>query len=91
MRRTLFGTVLYSALYTLTGPAVLRVKMSLEVYLRAWIVTPFRGIFSIINTAISREVVGKNVQATIPKGNMGYDRYTVPGTAAVEPTFVTFL
>ena len=53
--------------------------------------TPFRGIFSIINTAISREVVGKNVQATIPKGNMGYDRYTVPGTAAVEPTFVTFL
>ena len=31
------------------GPSVLRVKMSLEVYLRAWIVTPFRGIFSIIN------------------------------------------
>ena len=31
------------------GPAVLRVKIPLEVYLRAWIVTPFRGIFSIIN------------------------------------------
>ena len=30
-------------------------------------------------TAISRKVVGKNVHATIPKGNMGYDRYTVPG------------
>ena len=29
-------------------------------------------------TAISRKVVGKNVHATIPKGNMGYDQYTVP-------------
>ena len=28
-------------------------------------------------TAISRKVVGKNVNATIPKGNMGYDRYTL--------------
>ena len=28
-------------------------------------------------TAISRKVVGKNVHATIPKGNMGYDRCTV--------------
>ena len=27
---------------------------------------------------------------TIPKGNMGYDRYTVPDTVAVEPTFVAF-
>ena len=26
------------------------------------------------------------MQATIPKGNMGYDQYTVPDTAAVEPT-----
>ena len=25
-------------------------------------------------TAISRKVVGKNVHATIPKGNMGYDQ-----------------
>ena len=33
----------------------------------------------------------KNVHATIPKGNMGYDQYTVPDTVAVEPTFVTFL
>ena len=29
-------------------------------------------------TAISRKVVGKNVPATIPKGNMGYDQYIVP-------------
>ena len=42
-------------------------------------------------TAISRKVVGKNVHATIPKGNMGYDQYTVPDAVAVEPTFVAFL
>ena len=42
-------------------------------------------------TAISRKVVGKNVHATIPKGNMGYDQYTVPDTVAVKPTFVAFL
>ena len=42
-------------------------------------------------TAISRKVVGKNVQAAIPKGNMGYDQYTVPDSVAVEPTFVAFL
>ena len=41
-------------------------------------------------TAISRKVVGKNVHATIPKGYMGYDQYTVPDTVAVEPTFVSF-
>ena len=42
-------------------------------------------------TAISRKVVGKNVHATIPKGNMGYDQYTVPDTVAVESSFVAFL
>ena len=42
-------------------------------------------------TAISRKVVGKTVHATIQKGNMGYDQYTVPDTVAVEPTFVAFL
>ena len=42
-------------------------------------------------TAILREVVTKNVHATIPKGNMGYDQYTVPDTIGVEPTFVAFL
>ena len=41
-------------------------------------------------TAISRKVVGKNVHATIPKGNMGYNQYTVPGIVAVEPSFVVF-
>ena len=33
----------------------------------------------------------KNVHATIPKGNMGYDQYTVPDTVAVKPTFAAFL
>ena len=42
-------------------------------------------------TAIWRKVVGKNVHATIPKGNMGHDQYTVPDTVTVEPTFVALL
>ena len=41
--------------------------------------------------ALLRKVVGKSVHATIPKGKMGYDQYTVPDTVAVEPTFVAFL
>ena len=34
-------------------------------------------------TAISMKVVGKNVHATILKGDMGYDQYTVPDTVPV--------
>ena len=30
-------------------------------------------LFVVLDTAISRKVVGKKVHATIPKGNMGYD------------------
>ena len=41
-------------------------------------------------TAISRQVE-KNAHATIPKGNMGYDQYTLSDTVSVEPTFVPFL
>ena len=33
----------------------------------------------------------KKVHATIPKGNMGYDQYTVSDTVAVEPTFAASL
>ena len=44
-----------------------------------------------VHTAILRKVVAKNAHATIPKGNMGYDQYTVPDFVAVEPTFVVFL
>ena len=43
------------------------------------------------DTAISRKVVGKNVHTTIPKGNMGYDQYTVPDTVAVKTSFIAFL
>ena len=31
------------------------------------------------------------MHATIPKGNMGYDQYTVPDTVAVEVTFAASL
>ena len=44
-----------------------------------------------LHTAISRKFVGKNVHATIPKGHMGYDQYSVPDFVAVEPTVVAFL
>ena len=47
--------------------------------------------FYIKYTAISRKVVGKNVHAIIPKGNMGYVQYTAPDTVAVEPILVAFL
>ena len=42
----------------------------------------WRGLFSEFY-GISRKVVGKTMHATILKGNMGYDQYTVPGTVAV--------
>ena len=38
-----------------------------------------------------KNVAGKNEHATIPKGYMGYDQYTVPDTVAVKPTFVALL
>ena len=45
-----------------------------------------------LHTAILRKVVGtRQFHATIPKGIMGYDQYTVPDTVVVEPTFVAFL
>ena len=44
----------------------------------------------IMYTAISRKVVGKNVHATIPKGNMGYDQYTVPNDCSCRTYFCCF-
>ena len=35
------------------------------------------GLHDTDDTAISRKVVENNVHATIPKGNMGHDQYTV--------------
>ena len=40
-----------------------------------------------LSTAISRKVVGKNARATIPKGNMGYDQYTVPHDCSYRTYF----
>ena len=42
------------------------------------------------HTAISRKVVGKIVHATIPKGNMGYDQYTVPDDCSCRTYFCCF-
>ena len=39
-------------------------------------------------TDISRKVFGKNVHATILKGDMGYDLYAVPDSVAVELTLI---
>ena len=39
---------------------------------------------------ISRKVVGKNVHATIPKGNMGYDHYTAPNDCSCRTYFCCF-
>ena len=44
----------------------------------------------VVNTAISRKVVRKNVHATIPKGNMGYDQYTVPDDCRCRTYFCCF-
>ena len=41
-------------------------------------------------TAISRKVVGKNVHTTTPKGNMGYDQYTVPHDCSCRTYFCCF-
>ena len=38
-------------------------------------------------TAILRKVVGQNVHTTIPKGNMGYDRYSVPDDCSCQIYF----
>ena len=51
----------------------------------------YTSLVRMLYTTISRKVVGKNVHATIPKGNMRYDQYTVPDTVAVERTFAAFL
>ena len=41
-------------------------------------------------TVISRKVVGKNVHATIPKGNLGYDQYVVPDDCSCRTYFCCF-
>ena len=43
-----------------------------------------------VYTAISRKVFGKNVHATIPKGDMGYDQYTVHNVCSYRTYFCCF-
>ena len=68
-----------------------RVFMKINLYIKT---ISLRGHFldfrSRCYTAISRKVVGKNVHATIPKGNMGYDQYTVPDDCSCRSYFCCF-
>ena len=41
------------------------------------------------HTVISRKVVGKTVNATIPKGNMGCDQFTVPDTVSIRKHLIS--
>ena len=42
------------------------------------------------HTAISRKFVKNEVHATIPKGNMGYDHYTVSNDCSCRTYFCYF-
>ena len=58
--------------------------------LRLWFFYSFMEMTCGRYTAISRKVVGKNVHATIPKGNMGYNQYTVPDDCSCRTFFCCF-
>ena len=51
----------------------------------------FNSLLNVLSGDGTLRLVGKNVHATIPKGSMGYDQFTVPDTVPFEPTFVAFL
>ena len=65
--------------------------MKINLYIKT---ISLRGLFldfrSRCYTAISRKVVGKDVHATIPKGNIGYDQYTVPDDCSCRSYFCCF-
>ena len=46
--------------------------------------------FSDLYTAVSRKFVKNKVHATIPKGNMGYDQYTVSNDCSCRTYFCYF-
>ena len=85
----------YKQLARLIGPSrvnAVKVRQSQHAFaLFSAFLARIKGLTVFNYTVISREVVGKNVHATIPKGNMGYDQHTVPDTVAVELTSVAFL
>ena len=49
-----------------------------------------KGLMKEMYTAISRKFVKNKVHATIPKGNMGYDQYTVSNDCSCRPYFCYF-
>ena len=84
----MFGNIYWSVLLVFSSLLVSAVMFHASVSEQ----TPDTPVsLALLLTAVSRKVVGRNVHATIPKGNMGYAQYTVPDTVAVEPTFVAFL
>ena len=52
--------------------------------------TKWPRVTKVYSAAISRKVVGKNVHATVPKGNMGYDLYTFPNDCSCRIHFFCF-
>ena len=62
-------------------------------YLKSWweLSSAYRLIFVIVIYSYFEKGCRKNVHATIPKGNMRYDQFTVSDTVTFAPTFVTFL
>ena len=73
----------YSAL-----PVKLTSQLAVSRSLNWFVINPWKDDDDVINTAISRKVVGKNMNATIPKGNMGYDQHAFPDTVAVESSLL---
>ena len=79
--------------YIERGPLLL---LSFQLIAKSWNLqklSKLTGSFlNLIGIQLFREMLSeKNVHATIPKGNMGYEQYTVPDTVDVEPGFVAFL
>jgi len=70
----LFGNIYWSVLLVFSSLLVSAVMFHASVSEQ----TPDTPVsLAVLLTAVSRKVVGRNVHATIPKGNMGYDQYSV--------------
>ena len=68
----------------------LYVSILLDFILHSELIITNYDRFKELYTAISRKVVGKIVHATIPKGNLGYDQYTVPDDCRCRIYFCCF-
>ena len=52
-------------------PVKLTSQLAVSRWLNWFVINPWKDNDEVMNTAISRKVVGKNMNATIPKGNSG--------------------